>query len=117
MKWLTLILESLIHFWVSEKTEQSMTKSLEEADKIISSERQDQYGSPEDSFDRIARYWSVYLNLSSEKMGVTLPIKLDARDVALMMTLFKLAREQGPQSKRDNMIDAIGYLAIAADRL
>ena len=81
-----------------------------EADKIINGERQDQYGSPEDSFERIARYWSAYLQ-SHETM------ELDGLDVAHMMVLFKMARMQGQETCRDNYIDAAGYLAIAADRM
>ena len=87
-----------------------MQKLFDEADKIINGERQDQYGRPEDSFDRIARYWSVYL----ENVN---PHDLDALDVAHMMVLFKAARMQGQKPSRDNYVDAAGYLAIAADRL
>lgn len=79
---------------------------LEEADKTINGERQDQYGSPEDSFALIANYWSVYLDTF-----------ITPRDVARMMTLFKIARMHGQKESRDNWRDAIGYLAIDADRL
>ena len=88
--------------------------SLEEAKQIITGERQDSYGNPEDSFSLIAEYWDSYLrrrNLTIDVRGVT------ALDVSHMMVLFKLARCQGQAPKRDNYIDAQGYLAIAADRL
>jgi len=86
--------------------------SLDEAKKIITGERQDSYGNPEDSFTLIARYWEAYLR---QKTGMV--FDLTSLDTAHMMTLFKIARMQGQSPKRDNYIDAQGYLAIAADRL
>lgn len=85
---------------------------LLDAHKVINGERQNVYGSPEDSFALIARYWQTYL----ESAGVvvikdTQPRSLAAEDVALMMTLFKIAREAN-QHKADNIVDAAGYLGI-----
>lgn len=85
--------------------------TLEQADKIINGERQDSYGNPEDSFLKVARYWQAYLDNRN-----TLD-PLNKQDIALMMTLFKIAREQGTGHKADNAIDACGYLAIYNDRL
>lgn len=82
---------------------------LTEAIKIINGIRQDQYGKPEDSFKIIAVYWTTFLQ-NKLKDGVT----LNSKDTALMMTLFKIAREQN-QEKRDNLVDAAGYLGIAGD--
>ena len=79
---------------------------LDEAKRTITGERQDQYGAPEDSFDRIARYWTTYL---------ARPVS--ALDVAHLMALMKLARAQGQGFRRDNYVDLAGYAAIAADRL
>ena len=84
--------------------------SLDEAKRVITGERQDQYGSPEDSFSVIAGYWDVYLQNCNTRA-------LSALDVAHMMALFKIARCTGQAPKRDNYIDGQGYLAIAADRL
>ena len=83
---------------------------LVEVDRIINGERQDTYGKPEDSFNIIANYWNCYLRFKDHD-GYT------AKDVARMMTLFKLARMHGQKYSRDNWKDAIGYLAIEADRL
>lgn len=73
----------------------------------INGERQDSYGNPEDSFSLIAEYWKTYL--SRKKIN-----ELNGHDVCLMMTLFKIAREQY-QKKKDNIVDAVGYLGIAGD--
>ena len=91
-----------------------MKSSLTEASDIINGERQDQYGDPEDSFQIIADFWYVYL---SHKYGGQPTFDITPIDVAHMMSLFKHARMLGQKPKRDNYIDAIGYLAIAADRL
>lgn len=88
------------------------SKTLRDADKIIHGERQDQYGNPEDSFLKVAEFWNAYIR---NKRSFT--CNLNEKDVALMMTLFKIAREQGTGHKRDNAVDACGYLAIYNDRL
>jgi len=76
---------------------------LNDALKIINGERQDQYGNPEDSFTKIAALWSEWLC-----------VELSKKDVAMMMVLLKIARERN-QYKRDNILDAAGYLGIYAD--
>lgn len=76
---------------------------LDEAKNVINGDRQDMYGNPEDSFKLIAKYWSTYLE-----------VDITARDATLMMVLFKLAREKN-QHKRDNIVDAAGYLGILGD--
>ena len=89
-----------------------MKSSLQEAEQIINGERQDQYGKPEDSFRIIADFWEIYLIHRPDPTAPLTPL-----DVAHMMSLFKHARMLGQKPKRDNYVDAQGYLAIAADRL
>ena len=90
---------------------------LQDAITTINGERQDVYGSPEDSFKLIGEYWSIFLKERLVEQGV---IKKDTilnvtpKSVAMMMTLFKIAREAN-QHKRDNIVDAAGYLGIYAD--
>ena len=76
---------------------------LEKAKACVSGDRDKQYGKPEDSFYRIALMWSAYL-----RTNVT------AKDVALMMILFKVAREEY-KDKLDNWIDICGYAACGAE--
>ena len=85
---------------------------FEEASDIINGERQDSYGKPEDSFQIIAEFWNTYIVHKHEH-----DVTLNAKDIAIMMSLFKHARMLGQKESRDNYIDAAGYLAIAADRL
>jgi hypothetical protein len=76
----------------------------EEALRTINGERQDQYGNPEDTFKQIAALWEAYLGT-----------KVTSSMVADMMILLKIARENGGKGKRDNMVDLIGYAALAAN--
>ena len=88
---------------------------LLEAHDIINGERQQQYGSPEDSHAVIAALWNGYLHADAISREVGRYSTLTALDVAHMMVLFKLAREMNGAGKRDNYRDAAGYLAIASD--
>ena len=83
--------------------------TLEKADNCINGERQDQYGSPEYSFALIAAYWTTYIDHED--------VQIKDSDVAIMMTLFKIARMSGQKWAPDNAVDACGYLAILNDRL
>lgn len=83
---------------------------LLDAHTIINGERQNVYGAPEDSFKLIAQYWSTYLDSKGYALIDGRDI-INADDVALMMTLLKVAREAN-QHKRDNIVDAAGYLGI-----
>lgn len=76
---------------------------LLEAHALINAERQDDYGSPAESFARIAALWSAYL-------GHT----VTGKDVAVCMALLKFSRE-AHSHKRDNLLDAAGYIGLAAD--
>lgn len=84
---------------------------LDEAKTVINGERQDQYGSPEDSFTAIGDVWSWYLSGLAPGLH---PVTITKKEVAVMMVLFKLARQMN-QHKRDNLVDAAGYLGILGD--
>ena len=79
---------------------------LQGVEDIICNERQDTYGAPEQSFDRIAKYWSIYLNTPITPLRVS-----------NMMILFKIARTQGQIDKLDNYLDAAGYAIISGSLL
>lgn len=89
---------------------------LDEAKNIINGARQDQYGNPEDSFSVIGDFWSVYVkNNMRRSIGLNEMGNITGKDVALMMALMKIGREINGAGKADNLIDACGYLALAAD--
>lgn len=84
-------------------------KIFEDVSKIINGERKDLYGNAEDCFKAIADYWTIFLKIPATS---TMPIvSITPQQVAVMMTLLKIARQQH-KHKRDNIIDAIGYLAL-----
>ena len=80
------------------------TECLQAAEKIITGERENIYGSPEDNFKLIARFWSHCLRYNIE------PI-----DVANMMTLLKMARAATGKFNADNYVDIAGYAACACE--
>lgn len=77
---------------------------LEEAARIVTGERQNQYGDVEDSFGLIAGLWGDYLNHP-----------VTSKDVALMMILLKVARKKGGKGKADNWVDIAGYAACGGE--
>lgn len=83
---------------------------LEIAKQVICNDRQATHGAPEDTFQLIADYWSVYLSKEADRI-----VDISAEDVAVMMALFKISRLQANPFHRDNIIDALGYMAIAGE--
>lgn len=76
-----------------------------EARGLVGGDRKQSYGDARESFDRIAQVWSAIL-----KTPVT------GQQVALCMAGLKLCREAN-QPKRDNRVDAIGYVILADEAL
>lgn len=76
---------------------------LSEANSILHGERQGSYGSPCETFDRVAARWSQILG-----------IPVQPWQAALMMADLKLARLSNGYH-HDSIVDGIGYLAIAEE--
>jgi len=77
---------------------------LKKAGEIITGDRNNQYGPPEDSFSTISKLWQTYLDARQAA-------PLQPHDVAAMMTLLKIARIAVQPDKADSWIDGTGYLA------
>ena len=76
-------------------------EALREAAKIISGERNKQYGNPEDNFERTAKIWSVILGT-----------RITNEDVAMMMVGLKVARYASKSGfQPDTWVDIAGYAA------
>lgn len=82
---------------------------LEQAIKIVSSDRNKQYGPPEDNFQNIANMWNQYLKAQG------FDIEFSPSDVAYMMILMKVARLATNPTHLDSITDVAGYAACAAD--
>lgn len=82
-----------------------MNSIFDEVKKTLE-ERKNAYGDASEMHHLIADYWSTYLDKD-----------LSASDVAVMMTLFKIARSSFGDNfdTADDLKDAIGYMGFAAE--
>ena len=80
------------------------TEILQEAERLITGDRQDTYGDARAMHGRIAAYWAAHLDHP-----------VSASDVAVMMVLLKLARTKASPDHADSYVDGVGYLAIAGE--
>lgn len=85
---------------------------LHAAEKCVCGERETDYGTPEDNFKTIAELWEAYLNKACTR-GVN--VRVEAKDVAVMMALLKIARIAAGGGKADSWIDLAGYAACGAE--
>lgn len=79
-------------------------ETLEAAAKCVCGDREQDYGSPENNFRNIAEFWSTYTGY-----------EFDAKDVAAMLALLKIARIASGHAKEDNWIDLAGYAACGCE--
>ena len=77
---------------------------LKKAMEIVCTDRESQYGAPEDNFKMISNLWSDYLQAD-----------INSEDVAMMMALLKIARASTGKFKADNYIDLAGYAACGME--
>lgn len=77
---------------------------LEAAHLCVCGQREQEYGSPENNFKRIAEFWSAYLGYP-----------IDSKDVAAMLALLKIARIASGHAKADNWVDLAGYAACGGE--
>lgn len=92
-----------------------MTRSeiLEQAHKCVCGDRDEQYGSPEQSFGAIADFWGAYLCARGCEFPRGFP--LSPEDVAAMMVLLKMARVATGSHSADSWVDAAGYAACGGE--
>jgi len=80
---------------------------LDEAQGIIWGDREKTYGEPDVNLKRIAAMWQTYLE-SKAQDGLT---TIEPEDVCWMMVLLKASRQMNTP-KRDNLVDAAGYIGL-----
>ena len=78
---------------------------LNTAKKYVTQDRAADHGSMEDNFRTIASYWNTHLGIDF----------IEPQDVAVMMTMLKLARIKSNDKHMDNWIDACGYMACGGE--
>ena len=77
---------------------------LDTAKKCVCGERETDYGKPENNFQVIADLWSAYYGKTFSSL-----------DVAMMMSLLKIARIKSGTATEDSFIDAAGYIACGGE--
>lgn len=87
---------------------------LKKASDCVCGSREQDYGSPENTFEAIANFWATYLQnrCANDPRG---EVDLKGSDVAAMMALMKLARISSGKSKQDNWVDLAGYAACGGE--
>lgn len=86
---------------------------LDSAKEIVTKDREEQYGAPEDNFATIAEFWTTYVKTKCVSPGTD--VNISPADVGVMMILLKTARIAGGSEKADNYIDIAGYAACAGE--
>lgn len=85
---------------------------LQESISLINGERNSSYGDPVDDFATTADLWQTYLSrIIRHRDGVI----LKPHDVAVMMSLLKIARISWSPEKRDHWADLGGYTGCGYD--
>ena len=88
---------------------------LEKARQCVCGDREHDYGKPENNFETIGLMWGVYLRAAHPELAKVLAINgIDAKDVAVMMALLKVARI-ATGSSPDSFVDLAGYAACAGE--
>ena len=77
---------------------------LSEATRLVGADRQKDYGDKVQNHNNIAKLWSAYLD-----------VEVKAHDVAILMTLLKVARTKLGAVSEDTYIDMSAYSAIAGE--
>ena len=77
---------------------------LDTAKEYVTKDRDATHGDAEANFGLIAMYWSAHLDAY-----------VGPEDVAIMLTLLKLARAKANPDHADNWVDGCGYLALGGE--
>ena len=77
---------------------------LHTAEKCVCGQREQDYGSPENNFEIIAGFWTVYKG-----------VPFTPNDVAMMMALLKVARIKSGGGTADSFVDLAGYAACGGE--
>lgn len=79
---------------------------LDTAKEYVTKDRAATHGEAENNFERTAALWNAYL--AEGQM-------ISATDVAVMLTLLKVARIASNACHSDNWVDAAGYMACGGE--
>ena len=77
---------------------------LQKAEKLVSTDRDEEHGDAHKNFKMVADFWSVYLGH-----------KIYPHEVPMMMAMYKIARSTENPYNIDNYTDLCGYGALAGE--
>ena len=77
---------------------------INQASVLLKEQRETDYGDKVENHNNIAKLWSAYTDTD-----------IDAHDVAIMMSLLKIARTKLGAVSKDTYIDMSAYSAIAGE--
>ena len=99
----------------SEAKKLTRAAVLEKARACVCGEREQDYGSPEDSFGCIAELWEAYLRAAC--IAPDSVVRVTPTDVAMLMALLKIARvgTSFVGGTADSFVDLAGYAACGAE--
>lgn len=80
---------------------------LDKAKECVCGQREQDYGSPENNFQKIANLWNAYIG---ENGVIFTPV-----DVAMMLGLLKIARIKTGVGTADSFVDLAGYAACGGE--
>ena len=86
---------------------------LDVAKATIDGAREEDYGSKQENFERIAGMWTWYLKNKDFVNGYELTV----RDIGALFTLGKLARIAHSETHADSWIDILGYAEIVGSKV
>lgn len=86
---------------------------LHSAKDCVCGTRNEDYGTPEDNFSRIAELWKTYI--MGRCVAQNVYVEINAEDVAAMMCLLKIGRIAGGSESIDNWVDIAGYAACGGE--
>lgn len=86
---------------------------LAAAERCVCGQREQDYGTPENSFKVIGELWEVYIK--EKCVGTDTIVTIVPEDVAALLGLLKIARIATGYGKDDNWIDLAGYAACGGE--
>lgn len=86
---------------------------LAAAERCVCGQREQDYGTPENSFKVIGELWEVYIK--EKCVGTDTIVTIVPEDVAALLGLLKIARIATGNGKDDNWVDLAGYAACGGE--
>ena len=97
----------------SKEVKKIRQQVLEKAIQMVCGDREEDYGSPEQSLTLIGKFWEDYVQAACvDENG---KVHISGVDASVMMVLFKAARVALGRAKDDSFVDMCGYAANAAE--